>query len=44
MPGTTEIIGADAAPPKHPKKHPIKNVYTKNLDTFIPIDDAISLS
>ena len=29
IPGTTEIIGADAAPPKHPKKHPIKNVYTK---------------
>ena len=26
IPGTTEIIGADTAPPKHPRKHPIKNV------------------
>ena len=29
IPGTTDIIGEDAAPPKQPKKHPIKKVYTK---------------
>ena len=26
IPGTTDIIGAETAPPKHPKKHPKKNV------------------
>ena len=44
IPGTTDIIGADIAPPKHPKIQPKRKVSMKTFFTLIPIIDEISLS